>query len=254
MEIFDFRFLDIVDVLLVAVIMYQLYRLVRGTSAFYIFIGIAVLYLVWIIVRALNMELLSLILGQVIGVGVIALIVVFQQEIRRFLLYIGNRYFSRFSLSLSRSLSSHEDSSNIDEIVTACENMSETLTGALLVLSRKDSLSVVQETGDTINAKISHRLIETVFFKNSPLHDGAMIIQNGRIASARCVLPSTERTDVSPSLGMRHRAAIGVSEQSDAVVVVVSEQTGTISYIERGQISRGLSSVQLKERLVKSMA
>lgn len=254
MEIFGFSFLDIIDIFFVAIILYQLYNLVRGTSAISIFIGISVFYLIWVIVKALNMELLSLILGQFMGVGVIALIVVFQQEIRRFLLYIGNKYSSRFSLFLSKSLSSNSDSSYIDEVVTACENMSRTRTGALIVLSRLSSLNVVQDTGDNLDAKISFRLIESIFYKNSPMHDGAMVIQNHRIASARCVLPTTERTDVSPALGMRHRAAIGISEQTDALVVVVSEQTGAVSYFEEGQIFRGLSSVQLKEKLVKRLS
>lgn len=253
MGIFDFGLLDILDILLVAIIVYQIYRLVRGTSAISIFTGIAVLYLVWIVVSALKMELLSMIMGQVIGVGVIALIVVFQQEIRRFLLYVGNKYFSKFSASLSNSLSSNSDSSYIEDVVTACEQMSKTRTGALIVFARLNNLNVVQETGDSIDSRVSGRLIETIFYKNCPLHDGAMVIQSGRIASARCVLPTTERIDVPAFLGMRHRAAIGISEQTDALVVVVSEQTGVISYIEGGQIFRGLTSVQLKERLVKRL-
>lgn len=253
MEIFGFGLLDIVDVVVVGLIIFQIFRLIRGTAAFSIFIGILTIYLLWVIVRILNMELLSLILGQLIGVGLIALIVVFQQEIRRFLLYIGSKYSSKLTASISHSLSSNVDSSYIDEIVTACENMSRTRTGALIVFARMNNLNIVQETGDTVDAKISHRLIETIFFKNSPLHDGAMIIQNQRISSARCVLPSSERIDIPAFLGMRHRAAIGISEQTDAIVVVVSEQTGAMSYIESGQIFRGLSSVQLKERLVKRM-
>ena len=253
MDFFDIKILDILDIFLVAVIMFQLYKLIKGTSAFSIFIGIFSFYVLWIVVKALNMELLSLILGQVIGVGVIALIVVFQQEIRRFLLYIGNRYFSGVNRTLNRSLRSGEDSGFIDEVVTACENMSNTRTGALIVFARRNDLSIVQETGDAINAKVSHRLIETIFFKNTPLHDGAMIIVNQRIETARCVLPTTERIDVPAYLGMRHRAAIGISEQTDAVVVVVSEQTGRISYVESGQIYSNLSTVMLKEKLVKKV-
>ncbi|MFI3261970.1 MAG: diadenylate cyclase CdaA [Rikenellaceae bacterium] len=254
MNILNFGILDVLDVILVATIIYQLYKLVRGTSVMSIFIGISCLYLLWIVVTALNMELMSLIMGQVVGVGVIALIIVFQQEIRRFLLYMGNKYFSKLSKSLSNTISSNTDSTYIDDIVTACESMAKTQTGALIVFARLNSLNLIQETGDVIDAKISSRLIETIFYKNCPLHDGAMIVQNGRIISARCVLPSTERLDIPAALGMRHKAAIGISEQTDALVVVVSEQTGIVSYIETGQIYRGMTSVQLKERLVKSLS
>lgn len=253
MEIFKLSFINVIDVILVAFIAYQIFKLIRGTSAFSIFMGISALYLLWIIVRTLNMELLTMILGQVIGIGLVALVVVFQQEIRRFLLYVGNRYFKSFgSTMFSRSLTSTADSSYIDGIVTACENMSKSYTGALIVFARRNNLTILQETGDTLDAKISSRLIETIFFKNCPLHDGAMIVQNQRIASARCVLPTTE-SDVPAHLGMRHRAAIGASEQSDVVVVVVSEQTGTLSFVEDGKIYRELSPVQLKERLAKAM-
>ncbi|MFI3267351.1 MAG: diadenylate cyclase CdaA [Rikenellaceae bacterium] len=254
MDILKFGVLDVLDVILVATIMFQLYKLVKGTSVMSIFVGISSLYLLWVVVTALNMQLMSLIMGQVTGVGVIALIIVFQQEIRRFLLYMGNKYFSKLRLSLSKSISANADSTYIDDIVTACESMSKTNTGALIVFARLNGLNIVQETGDVIDAKISSRLIETIFYKNCPLHDGAMVVQNGRIISARCVLPSTERLDIPAALGMRHKAAIGISEQTDALVVVVSEQTGTISYIEAGQIFRGMTSVQLKERLVKSLS
>ena len=225
--------------------------MIKGTNAFSLFIGVFIFYLFWIFVRAFNMELLASIMGQIMSVGVIALIVVFQQEIRRLLIYFGNKYFSNFSRRLSGTLSGNDQSGYIDEVVTACENMASQRCGALIVFTRRNNLNLIQDTGDAISAKISHRLIETIFFKNSPLHDGAMIISNGRIAAARCVLPQTERLDIPASLGMRHRAAIGVSETTDAVVVVVSEQTGRISYVDNGMLYSNLSAVVLKEKLVK---
>lgn len=249
MNFFSLKITDLIDILIVGVLMYQTYKMIKGTNAFSIFIGIFVFYIFWITVRAFNMELLSSIMGQIIGVGVIALIIVFQQEIRRLLIYFGNRYFAKFGRGLGGSLSGDE-SGYIDEIVTACENMSAGRVGALIVFTRRNNLNFIQDTGDVINAKISHRLIETIFFKNSPLHDGAMIISNGRISAARCVLPQTERNDIPASLGMRHRAAIGVSELTDAVVVVVSEQTGRITYVDKGVLYSNLSAVVLKEKLV----
>lgn len=249
MDFFSLKITDLIDILIVGVLMYQIYKMIKGTNAFSIFIGIFIFYMFWITVRAFKMELLSSIMGQIIGVGVIALIIVFQQEIRRLLIYFGNRYFSKFG-RLGGSLGGDE-SGYIDEIVTACENMSAGRVGALIVFTRRSNLNFIQDTGDVINAKISHRLIETIFFKNSPLHDGAMIISNGRISAARCVLPQTERNDIPASLGMRHRAAIGVSELTDAVVVVVSEQPGRITYVDKGVLYSNLSAVVLKEKLVK---
>lgn len=192
-----------------------------------------------------------MILGQVIGVGVIALIVVFQQEIRRFLLYIGTRYFS---VHMRHSLISGNGDGYIDEVLTACENMSASRTGALIVFARRGSLAMVEQSGDVISARISQRLIENIFFKNSPMHDGAMIIANRTIQAARCVLPASERTDIPANYGMRHRAAIGLTEQTDAVVVVVSEQTGKISYIENGVLFADQSVLSLKEKLITALS
>lgn len=247
MGFLTFNLLDLLDIVLIAVIFRQLYRLVKGTSAYFIILGIFALYLFWIVVRVLNMELTSLILGQVLGVGVIAIIVVFQQEIRKFLLLLGNRYLSH---RLRKSGAKEGDIAYLDEIASACEHMSESHTGALIVLARGTDLTFVRETGDVIDALVSQRLLETIFFKNSPLHDGAVLIADGRIVAARCVLPTTENLSVPAYYGMRHRAAIGISEKSDAEVVVVSEQTGKISYVSGGKIKRGISIVTLKELLL----
>lgn len=253
MNIIDLKFLDIVDIFLVAIVIYQIYRLIKGSAASYIFMAVAAIYIVWMVVEALDMRLISMLLGQVIGVGLIAVIVVFQQEIRRSLLFIGSKYINAFTKRLLSSEREHGDLSYIDEVVISCENMSASMTGALIVFPRKNNLSMEVSSGDLIGATPSHRLIESIFFKNTPMHDGAMIISGGKIEAARCVLSTTERTDIPANMGLRHRAAIGVSEQTDAVVVVVSEQTGAISYVENGVIHTSLSGVVLKQMLVKAL-
>lgn len=249
------KVLDIIDILLVAIILFQLYRLIRGTAAFSIFIGIFFVYIFWLIVKALNMDLIGSILGQVIGVGVIALIIVFQQEIRRFLLVIGNRYMkgNRFSFSSFFPEGRDEPASQTEaeEIVRAVDSMSASRTGALIVIGRKSHLDSFAESGERIDGKISSGLIETVFFKNSPLHDGAMLIQNTMIIAARCPLPVTDRTGLPARFGMRHRAAIGITEYTDSYVVVVSEETGRISVVDGGHISEDLNINELRLILQK---
>lgn len=245
------RVLDVIDVLLVAYLMFQVYMLIRGTVAMNIFIGILSFYLLWIIVRALDMKLLGSILGQVIGVGVIALIIVFQQEIRRFLIYIGNQYFSRNRLSLERVIPINitpQPKVRIKSIIKAVINMAKSKTGALVVIARKSELTVYAETGDSLNADTSSRLIESIFNKESPLHDGALIINGDRLVAARCVLPISENLNLPPNYGLRHRAALGLSENTDALTIIVSEQSGKISLAESGKL---LTDVGVKELMSK---
>ena len=247
----EIRVLDVIDVLLVAYLMYQVYMLIRGTVAMNIFIGILLFYLLWIIVRALDMQLLGSILGQIIGVGVIALIIVFQQEIRRFLIYIGNQYFSRNPLSLQRVIPINitpQPKVKIKSIIKAVINMAKSKTGALVVIARKSELTVYAETGDSLNAETSSRLIESIFNKDSPLHDGALIINGDRIVAARCVLPISENLNLPPNYGLRHRAALGLSENTDSLTIIVSEQTGKISLAESGKL---LTEVGVKELMSK---
>lgn len=250
--------LDMLDIFLVALLFYQLYRLIRGTIAINIFVGIFGVYLFWLLVKALNMELLSSILGQFIGVGVIALIIVFQQEIRRFLLILGGKYRMPRWLSFSKWFHQGEDvdrevRKEVISIVEACDNMSQTLTGALIVIPGKSELDSVLETGDIIDADISSRLIEAIFFKNSPLHDGAMVILGNRIRAARCQLPTSENIYLPARYGMRHKAAVGVTEMTDSLVIVVSEETGGISVAIDGKISNKLTPSELQARLVKEL-
>ncbi|MBU8893739.1 MAG: diadenylate cyclase CdaA [Bacteroidales bacterium] len=251
------RFLDILDILLVALLLYQIYNLIRGTTAINIFIGIFTLYLLWLVVKALNMDLLSSILGQVIGVGVIALIIVFQQEIRRFLLIISTRYITKRRFSFEKMFSFGEKKEkivSIDSIVNACSNMSAFKTGALIAICKKSDLLSFIRTGDMLNADTSSRLLESIFFKNSPLHDGAVIIKNDKIAAARCILPTTERIDLPPQFGMRHRAALGISEKTDAVVILVSEETGAISYAKEESIETNIGPNRLRQILEKEFS
>lgn len=247
------RFLDIIDILLVSYLMYQLYFLIRGTVAINIFIAIFIIYMFYLIVKALNMELLGSILGQVISVGMIALLILFQQELRRFLVYIGSRYLPK-SVSLNKMFSfsfQEQKSIKIKSIANACKRMSESGTGALIVIARKSTLDVYAQTGDIINADTSTRLIESIFFKLNPLHDGAMIILHDKIYAARCVLPVSDNPNISPSFGMRHRAALGISENTDALAVVVSEETGEISVADGGILTQNLTKDELMQLLEK---
>ena len=246
------RFLDILDILMVAFILYQLYLLIKGTVAFNIFIGIFVVYLFWLLVRALNMELIGTLMGQFIGVGVLALIVVFQQEIRRFLLLIGSNSQVNRLLGTERLFASGgttATSEDVKAIVKACENMARTYTGALLVVVQKSQLREFVRTGEKINAQVSDALLETIFFKNTPLHDGAVVINGNQLVAARCILPITDKHDLDPSLGLRHRAAIGITEVTDALAIVVSEETGRISFARAGNIHQNISLAELTKQL-----
>jgi uncharacterized protein (TIGR00159 family) len=249
------RFLDVIDILLVAGLLYQMYKLIKGTVAFNIFIGLFVVYVFWLLVKAMNMELLGTLMGQFIGVGVLALVVVFQQEIRRFLLLIGTNYQLSRSFGLEKLFNLEKaklaTNQQIKEIVRACDNLARSKTGALIVIPHKIEMKEIIRSGEKINARISSSLLETIFFKNTPLHDGAVIIVGNRIAAARCILPITERTDLDPALGLRHRAALGVSEVTDALAIVVSEERGSISLATKGELMHKISLVQLATELEK---
>lgn len=244
----SFGILDIIDIILVAFLIYQVFKLVRGTVAVNIFYGVFMIYLLWLLVRVLNMQLLGSILGQVIGLGLIALLIVFQQEVRRFLLIIGTKYFRHTNFSLDNlfhiSGNRHGDW-DFTEIVKACERLSKFKLGALLVFAKKSELRAFAETGCLLDAKVSADLIVTVFRKDSPLHDGGMVLAKGRISAARCVLPVSENPAIPASLGLRHRAAVGMSESSDSFVIVISEETGSISYANQGELVENVKPAEL---------
>lgn len=242
------RFLDILDIVLVAILLYQLYRLIKGTVAFNIVIGMFSLYLLWLVVRALNMELLGSIMGQFIGVGVLALIVVFHPEIRKFLVFIGTNYNVNRVLSLDKLFGAGKSKTinqqQIDNIVDACVSMAKSKTGALIVVAGNSELTDQIVTGEKLNAKISSTLIRTIFFKNSPLHDGAAIIKGNKITAAGCILPLTQK-ELDKALGLRHRAAVGITEITDAICIIVSEERGSISVAKGGEIKRRISKEAL---------
>ncbi len=242
--------IDVIDIFLVALMLYYLYRVTRGTSAFSIILGVVMLYLMYVVVRALNMELLSGILGEFIGVGIIAVIVIFQPEIRRFLQMFGLQQNQRLSRLFSGD--NVEDNLDIDSLVKACVDMGESKTGALIVLQQTSDLSLMAEGGIAVDAKVSSSLLENLFFKNSPLHDGAIIINKNRVVAARCILPSTQ-SQVPKSYGTRHRAALGMSEVSDAIILVVSEETGGLSIAQGGVIQREIEPEKFKSVLVRRL-
>ncbi len=246
------RILDVFDIILTALLFYQIYRLIKGTIAINIFIGIFSVYLLWLLVRALNMQLLGSILGQFIGVGVIALIIVFQQEIRRFLILIGTRYVSNRTFSIEKlftTVSGSRPRVKINSLIKAFKNLAATRTGALVVIARKSELETYTQTGDILDAVTSSRLLESLFCRESPLHDGAVIIVGDKIRAARCVLPVSENINIPPEFGMRHRAALGMSEQTDAAVVVISEETGRVSLADGGQLIPGMELREVADYL-----
>ena len=245
-------FIDIIDILMVAAIIYFVFHWIRGSASTNIFLAILLLFLLRIVADALNMKMMTALMKTVLDVGVLALLIIFQPEIRRILSDLGRKtsigqntsnFFDRLFGIQAQKIGSEY----IKEIVDACKEMSEQKTGALIVIPRRDSIRHISETGDQVDAFISKRLIMNIFFKNSPLHDGAMIIRGDRIEAARCTLPITDRQDIPAHYGMRHKAAIGMSEQSDAIVLVVSEETGNISYVHKGEIETvtSLSALQL---------
>ncbi len=230
-------FLDILDIVLVAVLLFYIYKLIRGTAAFNIFLGIAIIYLIWKLTLALKMELLSDILGKFLGGGFIALIIVFQQEIRKFLLMLGSTNFAKkgFLKNLRFFKSELSTTSNdVDEIVTFCDEMSKIKTGVLIVLGRNNSLEFVKITGDSQNIEVNKSILNSIFYKNSPLHDGAITIEDNHITATRVILPIEDSLDIPSHFGLRHRAALGISVRSDALAIVVSEETGQISYVNNG--------------------
>lgn len=255
MDFLEFNILDILDIILVAFLLFQLYKLIKGTVAIRIFIGIAAIYLLWKLVEALQMELLSEILGQFIGVGVLAVIIVFQQELRRFLLMIGNtKFFSKDGVLKFNWINDETAAEvKISAIVNACDEMAKTKTGAIIVVTRENGLPNYIETGDLINAKTSSVFLQSIFFKNSPLHDGAVIITGDTIKAARCVLPTIENDSFPSNLGMRHRAAAGITENTDSLAIIVSEERGKISIAQNGKLEISLSAEQLKEFLQKEL-
>ena len=249
------RVIDIFDIVIVAVLVFYIYRMVRKTNVMLIFWALIILLLAWRVADVLGMRLLGALLSAVASVGLIALVVIFQPEVRKFLLFIGTKtqidqslwkrlQFWKHNISQSKSVS-------YEPYVNACMHMSQSKTGALIVFKRQNEVEELVNTGERIDALASSALIEALFFKNSPLHDGAVIAHGNQLIAARCILPVTSRLDIDPNLGLRHRSALGVTEQLDVLSVIVSEETGAISYALGGTIHHDISPVELRQALEK---
>jgi len=258
LELLDFseiRIIDIVDVVLVAALMYYLYKLVKGTVAINIFVGIVIIYGIWRLTVLMDMLLLSKILGGFLGVGMVALVVVFQQEIRKFLLMIGSTNFSARKRMLKKLniLADTESTTNISAIIDSCIRMGKSHTGALIVIKRNNNLEFVKSSGDTMQAEVNQPIIESIFYKNSPLHDGAMLIEDNVITATRVILPVSNDKNIPLRFGLRHRAALGITEKTDAVCLVVSEENGQISYLKEGDFVLFDGTDELKAQLEKDL-
>jgi diadenylate cyclase len=249
----EISWVDIIDIGLVSILLYQVYKLIRGSIASSIFFGILSLYLIYLIVRAAEMELLTKILGQFMGVGVLAMIILFQPEIRKFLLVIGRG--TEFRENIFKTFTTwrkeYHDDVDVKQIIEAAKILKSDFTGALIVFTRDVELKFYAETGDALQAHVNSRLILSIFNKNSPLHDGAIIIYKGRISAARCILPVTENDHLPPNFGLRHRAAVGMSESTDTLVMAISEETGRILLARNGKYLRDLNFKQIEQRILQ---
>ena len=248
----EVSWVDFIDIGLVSILLYQVYKLIRGSIAANIFLGILALYLMYLIVRAAQMELLAKILGQFMGVGVLAMIVLFQPEIRKFLLVIGRSTEFRENIfnALSNWRHQYHDDFDINQVVEAAKSLKASKTGALMVFSRDVELKFYAETGDSLEAAVNKRLLLSIFNKLSPLHDGAVIIYKGRIKAARCVLPVSENDNLPAHFGLRHRAAVGMSENTDTLVMAISEETGRLILARNGKYLKGLKLKQIEQKIL----
>lgn len=250
----NFRIIDVIDILIVAIVLYELYKLTKGTAAVKLFWVVAIFYVAWKVVTYFHFTILSELLGEVINIGILAIVILFAPEIRKFLLFLGDgRLLRFFSDKFGRQERSNALTAEVEAVREACQHMSDTKTGALIIFARKTPLDDYLNTGKTIDAMPTSELLENIFFKNSPLHDGAVIIKDHRIAAARCILPVSKSTSLPQGTGLRHRSALGSTELTDAIAVIVSEQTGTISLCKNGQLTRGLNSSTLRQLLLENL-
>ena len=255
---FNLNIKDIIDIVLVALMLYYIYRLMKESRSLNVFMGIMVFVVLWLVVsQGLEMRLLGSIMDKLVSVGVIGLIVLFQDDIRKFLYNLGAhervRFFKRFFSNTDNKRNQEELKQIIMPIVMACLGMSKRKVGALIVIERDMPLDDIVMTGELIDATISQQLIENIFFKNSPLHDGAMIISNKRIKAAGCILPVSHDLDIPKELGLRHRAALGISQETDGIAIVVSEETGGISVAIQSDLQLRLTAEKLESILTKEM-
>lgn len=249
-----FQLKDFFDILLVAILLFQLYKLFKGTQSMNIFISIFAFIAIWLIVKhGLGMGLLGTIMDTIMSTGAIIIVVIFQDEIKRFLSSMGRTTSSHGLRSYLKNLFRREDARNeaeVEEIITAVENCATTKTGLLIIMQQDADLLRYSETGETIDARVSARLIENIFFKNTPLHDGALIINKGKIESAGCILPVSHNLNIPKHFGLRHRAALGICEKTDAIAIIVSEETGHVSVARNGEIEASVSKGDLHDILM----
>ena len=246
----QFRIIDVLDILIVAILLFELYKLTKGTAAVKIFWVLALIFVIWEVVTYFHFTMLSSLMGELVNVGMLAILILFQPEIRKFLLYIGDgRLVHFFSDRFAKQNKNSAYVEEIEAVKSACRHMSANLTGALIIFARRTPLDEFLNTGEVIDAKPSAELLENIFFKNSPLHDGAVIIKDHRIAAARCILPVSKNRDLPQEVGLRHRSALGATEFTDAIAVIVSEQTGNISICHNGQLTRDYTSSTLRQAL-----
>lgn len=245
---FKFTITDALDILLVAAILYYCYKWMRESRSLNVFFGVFTFVIAWFVIsQLLEMRLLGAVLDKLVSVGMIALLILFQDDIRKFLYRLGSSKGTTHWLSFLHRKDDLTKAADLAPVVRACVSMSRQKVGALIVVERHDPLNDIVKTGETVNADISQRLIENIFFKNSPLHDGAMVIKNHRIMAAGCILPVSHDLAIPKELGLRHRAAKGLSEETDSLCIVVSEETGGISVVQRGSFRLNLKSEQLDE-------
>lgn len=250
----EFGIKDIIDILCVALLLYYVYKLMKDSGSLNIFYGILLFIVVWILVsQVFGMQLLGSIFDKLVNVGVLALIILFQEEIRRFFLTLGSHRQLNFlrRLFTKKKDSNEEENPSVMKIVWACEQMSKNKVGALIIIENNMSLNDISKSGESIDAIISSQLIQNIFFKNSPLHDGAMIISRNRIEAAGCILPVSHDMNIPKELGLRHRAALGISQQSDALAIVVSEETGAVSIARRGELKHRISNEELESQIAE---
>lgn len=246
---YDISLMDIVDLSLVTYLLYRLYKLARGTAAINIFFGLIAIYFIFQIVDVLRMKFITQILGGFISITFIVIVILFQQEIRKYLSQLGKGKILKNKNFLKFFNSENEEKLNKKSIVKACSEFQKSKTGAIIVITQTDDLSFICENAVQINSEINFPVLHSIFFKNSPLHDGAIVIRNNRIIAARCILPVSNEDDFPGELGMRHRAALGISEHSDAITIIVSEQNGSISYTQNGKLKTDISEKQLNNLL-----
>lgn len=257
MDFLSLKFVDILDIFLLTLLLYYIYKLVKGTAAVNIFIGLVIFYLFWQLTRILEIEMISGVLGEFVKVGVLVLVVVFQQEIRKFLLMIGSANLTSKSLFLRQWRFAKDESdevlTDLNAIMQACSHMEETKTGALIIIKRQTNLEFIKNTGDQMEIKVNAPIIMSVFYKNSTLHDGAMIIEDNVITATRVILPVSRNRDIPLKYGLRHRAAVGITEKTDALALVVSEESGDTSYIKDGKFINYKDKDELKAMMVRDL-